>query len=114
MNGWASWRVNRVSGQKRRLLSCPVTEVVTIGKLLSLFVTSCTGPKYHVISERSCVVWKILDGAVMTAVNSFLKIGPEVSWKRTPREGSHLWEWKLGSSSCKPGPQREDTLNLAR
>lgn len=41
------------------------------------------------ISKRS---WeRILDGAVVTAITSFVKTGSEVSWKRTQIYGS--WSW---------------------
>lgn len=86
------------------------------GKPLRPFKTSCTGPTYHGhLRKKLGEVWeRMLDGAVVTAISSFIKIGSEVSWKRTLRGGPNLWELKLRSASCEPGLQQEDTLNLVR
>lgn len=88
----------------------------SIGKPLGHFKTSCTGPTYHGhLRKKLGEVWeRMLDGAVVTAISSIIKIGSEVSWKRTLRGGPNLWELKLGSTSCEPGLQQEDTLNLVR
>lgn len=44
---------------------------------------------------------------MVTAI-TFVKVGSEVSRKRTLREGPNLRELELGSASCEPGLQRED------